>query len=160
MVRVTESIDREFLEDVFLQAADKAMTAAGWMSACEVPYVIAPFEGRYFRLGEGLLAIVATLEYLGAHEVPRSAKRHVEAWVGVTFPAAERLLAAFGAPCNLEVSAGELRVEVTSPKDVDAAVREAVTIVGAGAPAFAARVPDIDALLAMVLDEADEYAVR
>src|SRR4051794_13869108 len=141
-VKVTTTVIREPLQDVFFAAADRAMRDAGWRSACDVPYVIAPLEGRYFRESGGPFVPVAKFDYLGPYDDPKTRKRHAAAFVGVTFPAAERVLSALGAFfCNVTVAedAGlaargrEFSKRIRSDADVEAAVTEAVGLIEAGA---------------------------
>jgi hypothetical protein len=97
-MKVTTTIDREPLQDALFENVDRVMRAAGWRAASTAPYVIAPREGRYSRKLDGSLVSVATLGYDGVYHEPKTTERYAEASVGVTFPAAERLLAALRAP--------------------------------------------------------------
>jgi hypothetical protein len=152
---------REPLQDLFFRTADRAMRDAGWASACDLPYVIAPAEGRYFRASEGLLVSVANVYYDGPDDDPPTPDRYAEAFVGVTFPAAERVLSALGVPYDIAVvddagvAAGgpELSKPIGSERDVEAAVVEAVALIEAGAPRAAQLVPDVDALIAALVDD-------
>src|SRR4051794_7110287 len=168
-VKVTTTVIREPLQDVFFAAADRAMRDAGWRSACDVPHVIAPLEGRYFRQSGGPFVPVAKFDYLGPYDDPKTRKRHAAAFVGVTFPAAERVLSALGAFfCNVTVAedAGlaargrEFSKRIRSDADVEAAVTEAVGLIEAGAARVADEISDVDALIAPLLDDPDAYGAR
>src|SRR4051794_5900108 len=168
-VKVTTTVIREPLQDVFFAAADRAMRDAGWRSACDVPYVIAPLEGRYFRESGGPFVRVAKFDYLGPCDDPKTRKRHAAAFVGVTFPAAERVLSALGAfSCNVTVAedAGlaargrEFSKRVRSDADVEAAVTEAVGLIEAGAARVADEISDVDTLIAPLLDDPAAYGAR
>jgi hypothetical protein len=160
-VKITTTVIREPLQDFFFATADRAMRDAGWIRTSDVPYVIGPIEGRYFRALDGVLASVATLEYDGLYDDPETRERRAEASVGVTFPAAERVLSALDAPWNVTIAedagfaAGgpEFRKRIRREGDVEAAVAEAVALIEAGAPRVAEEVPDVDALLAALLDD-------
>jgi hypothetical protein len=160
-MKVTTTIDREPLQDALFENVDRVMRAAGWRAASTAPYVIAPREGRYSRKLDGSLVSVATLGYDGVYHEPKTTERYAEASVGVTFPAAERLLAALRAPREVTVAedatlaAGlddDFHGPIRSARDIGAAVAEAIELIEAGAARIAADVPDVDALIACHLD--------
>src|SRR4051812_4085093 len=92
----------------------------------------------------------ATTAHANATPIETS-ERHAEASVGVTFPAAERVLSALDAPWNVTIAedagfaagGAEFRKRVRSEADVEAAVAEAVALIEAGAARVAEQVPDV-----------------
>jgi hypothetical protein len=112
---------------------------------------------------DGLFVPVAQLEYEGAYDTETS-ERRAEAFVGVTVPAAERLLSALDAPCNVTVdedagvAAGgqEFSRQIRTERDVEAAVVEAVGVIEAGAARLSPDAADLDRVIAALLDELEE----
>jgi hypothetical protein len=153
-----ETLVRDPLEDAFFAAVDPELVASGWRSSVEVPYEIAPVEGRYFRPSEGLVMPVVHLSYHGRE----TRHRYIEVTVGVTCPAAERLLWVLKAPCNVTVDAapgvesGPWELPLNREPDLRAAVTEATRLVQSHWQPIADRLADVDALTAGLIALGDE----
>jgi hypothetical protein len=160
-MKSTETLLRDPLEDAFFSSVEARLVGQGWISSVDVPYRVAPIEGRYLRPSDGLVVPVTQLSYYGRGK----RHRYVEAEVGVTCPSAERVLWAMGAECNVTVGehAGilsrgtELVLQLNRDADLEPAVTQAARVVQEEWHVVARNIPDADAIIDRLRAFGDEF---
>lgn len=157
------------LRDEFHAMAQGALEQRGWRSARATPFHIAPTEGRFFLPSDDDIVLEACLRFHESFSEP-AMKRAVRgvavvgADVGVTCPAAERLLAAVAARwINVAVSEdvgivageGEISIPVSNRAELETAVGNVIGLVDLAVRRSTATKPDGRAFIEAICETPD-----